>query len=334
MSDDKPAELQGPDLGGTGLAEDDIADGQVVLGHAHGEAVIMVRKGPTVFALGATCSHYGGPLAEGVFDGEGVRCPWHHACFDVRTGRASRPPALNAFDSSRVAAGDGRLFVGGNVEAAPEAGAIEDAPESVVIVGGGAAGNMAAETLRAQGYEGPITLVSADPAEPYDRPNLSKDYLAGTAPEDWLPLRDTAFYAEKRIELVLGEAATALDPAKLEVTLEGGRQIRAGAILLATGADPVRLPIPGSEQGHVHYLRSVADSRAIIAAADGAKSAVVVGRCVPGKSRSTSWRRNPSRWSASSGPNSGRSSRRFTRSTAWSSTSNRPWNASRLMWWC
>ncbi|MCC7087851.1 MAG: Rieske 2Fe-2S domain-containing protein, partial [Dehalococcoidia bacterium] len=88
MSDSGDNELKGIDLVADGLPETDILDGEMVLGHAHGDAVLLVRKGAAVFAMGATCTHYGGPLAEGLFDGEGVRCPWHHACFDARTGTA------------------------------------------------------------------------------------------------------------------------------------------------------------------------------------------------------------------------------------------------------
>ena len=276
MSDQSP-ELHGPNLAKDGLVETELAAGQMILGHANGKAVLLVRRGADVFALGATCTHYGGPLAEGVFDGECVRCPWHHAAFSVHTGAAARPPALNPVDTYEVTQRNGRLFVGAKVSRKSNVGEIANAPESVIIVGGGAAGNSAAETLRAEGYTGDITLISADPSAPYDRPNLSKDYLAGTAPEDWLPLRSPEFYAERNIRLLLGCRMVALDAVKREVTLDDGGRISAEAILLATGADPVHLDLPGADMPHVHYLRSVADSRAIIATAAEARRAVVVG---------------------------------------------------------
>jgi NADPH-dependent 2,4-dienoyl-CoA reductase/sulfur reductase-like enzyme len=137
------------------------------------------------------------------------------------------------------------MFVGGKVGRAAEARQVTHAPDSVVIVGGGAAGSMAAETLRAEGYGGRITIVTADQAEPYDRPNLSKDYLAGNAPEEWLPLRSPEFYTAKKIELLLGQQVVAIDAKSLALLLADGRQIKSGAILLATGADPVRLDMPG-----------------------------------------------------------------------------------------
>ena len=274
---DEPEELKGNDLSKDGIAEAELGEGKMALGHANGEGVILVRDGGAVFAIRSVCSHYGGPLAEGLFDGEGIRCPWHHACFDLRTGAVSRPPAYKPVETYEVFSRDGRFFVGEKRPEAANTEPIPRAPASVVIVGAGAAGHMAAETLREEGYEGPITIVAADPAEPYDRPNVSKDYLAGNAPEDWMPLRDSEFYAAKKIDLILGQKVVALDARSREVTLVDGRKLQGGAILLATGADPVRLPTPGGDLPHVFYVRTLADSRAIIKAASGAKTAVVVG---------------------------------------------------------
>jgi 3-phenylpropionate/trans-cinnamate dioxygenase ferredoxin reductase subunit len=161
---------------------------------------------------------------------------------------------------------------------APHAARAATPPSSVVIVGGGAAGSAAAEMLRREGYGGPITMISADDAPPYDRPNVSKDYLAGSAPEEWIPLRPPEFYGEHGIELLTGRRVTALDAAARRVTLDDGATRGYGALLLATGADPVRLPAHMHTGVPVHYLRTLADSRAIIAAATGgAKRAVVLG---------------------------------------------------------
>ena len=146
-----------------------------------------------------------------------------------------------------------------------------------MIVGGGAAGNAAAEMLRRLGYDGPLTMLDAESDAPYDRPNLSKDYLAGNAPEEWIPLRPAGFHAEHDIELVHDAHVSALDLPKREVQLTSGASYRFDRLLLATGAEPIRLPIPGADRSHVHYLRSLADSRAIIANAQTAKRAVVIG---------------------------------------------------------
>jgi apoptosis-inducing factor 3 len=265
----------GPDLT-LGVDFASLKDGEPLPGHVGDEAVILVRRGEEAFAIGAQCTHYGGPLAEGLVVGDTVRCPWHHAAFCLRTGAPVRAPALNPVDCWAVERDGGRVRVTAKREAfvAPKLSA---GPASVVIVGGGAAGAVAAETLRREGYQGPITILSADEAPPCDRPNLSKDFLAGTAPEDWIPLRPPEFHTAQKIDLQLRARVTAIDTAAHKVTLEDGRRLDYGALLLATGAEAIRLPTPGADQAHVHTLRTLADSRSIIAAAEKAKSVVVIG---------------------------------------------------------
>jgi len=267
----------GPDLANEGVSADSLTDGQLLLGHSGDEPVVLVRRGNDVFAIGASCTHYGGPLAEGLFDGVCVRCPWHHAAFDVATGEAVRAPALNAVKTYAVERRGDRLFVASEAHANPQRAPIASPPQSAVILGAGAAGNAAAEMLRREGYDGPITMIGGEQDIPYDRPNLSKDYLAGKAPEDWIPLRSREFYAEQRIELALGTRAERIDADARVVVLADGRRVDYGALLLATGADPVRLDIPGADLAHVHLLRSFADCNAIIEGTKQARSAVVVG---------------------------------------------------------
>ena len=131
--------------------------------------------------------------------------------------------------------------------------------------------------LRRRGFGGSIVMLSQDTAPPVDRPNLSKDYLAGSAPEDWLPLRSNEFYAENSIELRLDTEVVGIDTKTRQVMIAGGKNLAYDRLLLATGAEPVRLPIPGADQPHVHTLRSLADCRAIIEAAKGARRALVIG---------------------------------------------------------
>jgi NADPH-dependent 2,4-dienoyl-CoA reductase/sulfur reductase-like enzyme/nitrite reductase/ring-hydroxylating ferredoxin subunit len=271
---DKPAELKGPDLE-KGVALESIPDGGMLLGHAGGEGVLIARSGDRCFAIGATCTHYSGPLAEGVFDGECVRCPWHHARFDVRSGDAVGAPALNPVSSWKLEQRGGQVVVLG--KATPPAPAPVADPQTVVIVGGGAAGHACAERLRREGHSGKIILLSADAAGPVDRPNLSKDYLAGNAPEEWIPLRGDDYYAEQKIELRTSTRVTGIDRAKRQVSIEGGEAVSWDALVLATGAAPIQLPIAGAELPHVHYLRTLADSRAIISEAVDKKRAVVIG---------------------------------------------------------
>jgi NADPH-dependent 2,4-dienoyl-CoA reductase/sulfur reductase-like enzyme/nitrite reductase/ring-hydroxylating ferredoxin subunit len=269
------SELKGPDFK-QGVAKAELGDGQMLLGHADGEAVLLARRGNDVFAVGASCTHYGGPLAEGMMVGDTVRCPWHHACFNLRTGEAERAPALNPLPCWKVEPRGDRLYVIGKETARAAVPTPARKLDAVVIIGGGAAGQAAAEMLRRQGHRGKITMLSADSAPPCDRPNLSKDYLAGTAPEEWIALRPPEFFAEQGIDLLLGARATRIDVAKKHVAA-GDKTYPFDALLLATGADPVRLSIPGADLPHVHYLRTLADSRAIIGKLGTVKRAVVLG---------------------------------------------------------
>jgi NADPH-dependent 2,4-dienoyl-CoA reductase/sulfur reductase-like enzyme/nitrite reductase/ring-hydroxylating ferredoxin subunit len=256
----------------------DLPEGRPVAGRVGAEDALLLRRGDRVHAFGALCSHYHGPLDQGLVVGDTVRCPWHHASFDMTTGEAVRAPALDPIACWRVAQRDGRAFVGERVVAGPrERPPVAGHPPSVVIVGGGVAGLAAAQMLRRSGYTRPLTMISADDAPPCDRPNLSKDFLAGTAQPDWIPLRPPEFYESNDIELLLSTRVAAIDPARRTLTLESGREIAWGALLLATGAEPIRLDIPGADPARVHVLRSFADSRAIVARCAGAKRALVVG---------------------------------------------------------
>jgi NADPH-dependent 2,4-dienoyl-CoA reductase/sulfur reductase-like enzyme/nitrite reductase/ring-hydroxylating ferredoxin subunit len=254
-----------------------VPDGAMIAGLVDGEDVLLTRQGDAFFAVGAFCTHYHGPLADGLVVGETVRCPWHHACFSLRTGEALRPPALDPVACWRVERVGETVYVREKLDGAPKHAPAVAAPSSVVVVGAGAAGLAAADMLRREGYEGPVTLISADEAPPVDRPNLSKDYLAGTAEESWIPLRPPEYYADRRIDLVTSSPVASLDLPRKSVRRRDGRVFPFGALLLATGADPVRLPIPGADESRIHYLRTFTDSRAIVARAGSARRALVVG---------------------------------------------------------
>jgi len=281
-----------------GFSVRDLPDGGMVLGQVDAEDVVLVRRGGEFFAVGALCTHYHGPLSDGLVVGDTLRCPWHHACFSLRTGEARRAPALDPISCWRVERVGDKAFV--REKLAPPAARTEvissnssaksspnlssnsssnltALPTSVVIVGGGGAGLAAADMLRREGYDGTLTMVSADDSPPYDRPNLSKDFLAGTAPDDWIPLRSSEYYKDRRIDLVLGSRVTSLDIQQRRLQLENGKTYGFGALLIATGAEPVRLQIEGAADSQIHYLRTFADSKAIAAKAVSAKRVVVVG---------------------------------------------------------
>jgi len=270
-----------PDLT-AGVAASSVASGGALLGRVGEDEVLLARAGDRFFAVGAHCTHYHGALAEGLVVGDTVRCPLHHACFSLETGEALRAPALDPIACWRVERRGDVVFVREKISEpppAPHGGSTGSSrhPSSIVIVGGGAAGLAAADMLRRERYEGPIVMISADADPPVDRPNLSKDYLAGEAQDDWIPMWPSDAYAQRKIELLLGSRVSSIDPGGRAVLLENGSRRDFGALLIATGADPVRLPIPGADSAQVLYLRSFADSRAIVERARTAKHVVVVG---------------------------------------------------------
>src|SRR3984885_9015131 len=266
-----------PDFRG-GIEIRDISDGAIVPGRVDSDAAILVRRGEEFFAVGAECTHYHGALVGGLAVGDTLRCPLHHACFSLRSGAALRAPALDPIACWQVERVGSKVFARerkpGTKPSPPTAGSL---PASVTILGGGAAGLAAADRLRREGYPGRITMISADTAAPYDRPNLSKDFLMGTAPAEWMPLRSADDYTDRKIDLLLDSRVQSLDLKQRSLQLESGRKLEFDVMLLATGAEVVRLDIPTANGARLLYLRSFADSQVIIAAAVSAKRVVVLG---------------------------------------------------------
>jgi NADPH-dependent 2,4-dienoyl-CoA reductase/sulfur reductase-like enzyme/nitrite reductase/ring-hydroxylating ferredoxin subunit len=270
-------EASGPDFS-AGIAPGDIPEQGTLAGRVGDQAVLLSRIGGELTAVSGTCTHYGAALGSGLVEGETVRCPLHHACFSLRTGAALRGPALDALACWSVEVEDGRVFVRKPLETSPDRPAAPSAGvERVVIVGGGAAGLACANELRRLGYAGTITMLSADSDPPCDRPNLSKDYLAGTAPEEWLPLRGEDWYAENNVDLRLGMDVQRVDPAGRRVQCADGQEFPFDRLLIATGSEPNRLRAPGFDGANVLTLRSVKDARAIAARARPGARFVIVG---------------------------------------------------------
>lgn len=264
-----------PDLATEGYPLDGLPEGEMRPAVYEDERVLLLRHEGRIHALEGACAHYGAPLDEGVFDGACVRCPWHHARFDIETGYHAAP-GTHPLKRYRTEERDGRVFVTGVVEEVRTAAPIEAAPASAVIIGGGAAGHFAAETLRDEGYDGPVTILTEDAFEPYDRPNLSKDYLSGAGGEDWLPLQGPDHYAERGILIRTAARVAAIRPESHEVDLASGERVAYGALLLAPGAEARRLPIEGMDLSHVLTLRNRDDCEAILARlADGTRAAVI-----------------------------------------------------------
>ncbi len=273
---DAPA-VTGPDLT-LGYPVDRIPDGGMIEGHVRDEPVLLARRGAVYYAVGARCTHYSGPLAEGLITGDTLHCPWHHACFDLSTGRATGGPALAPIPCYEVQRRlDLVVVTGRKLEPQLTGGGDRSRhPASIVILGAGAAGTAAALGLRDEGYHGKVTLIDRDSGAPYDRPNLSKDYLAGTAPEEWLPLQSSADLAAHDIRVIRGQASRIALPER-EVRLADGRAFPFASLLIATGAEPARLALPGVDRPQVATLRSLSDSRRLIGRAAESRTAVILG---------------------------------------------------------
>ena len=245
--------------------------------------ILLARVRDQFHAVSGSCPHYGGNLAEGALCGTHVVCPLHHAVFNVVNGDLEEPPALDALVSYEVRVEGERLMVrvpdevsDRRVIALAKRDVTADSRQ-FVIIGAGAAGYAAAQTLREEGFRGHIVMITREDRAPYDRPNLSKDYLHGHADPEWMPLRPQEFFAEHDIQLVLNREVTRVDARAKTIVFEGGETMDYDALLVATGGAPVRLNIPGSDLKNVCVLRSFADADSIIETAGRSRRAVVVG---------------------------------------------------------
>lgn len=244
--------------------------------------VLLARVGDECFALGAYCTHYGAPLADGALIGDKIICPWHHACFNARNGNMIEPPAIDSLPQYPLRIENGVIHIDlDGVEGdrrIPDM--IKEDPADTrkfVIIGGGGAGYMAAQTLREEGFAGKIVMITREDRLPYDRPNLSKDYLFGQAEPEWMPLRSEEFFAEHDIDRIVGKTVTGVDIAGKKVSFDDGSDMAFDRLLVATGGAPRKLKLPGADLGHIHTLRSFGSADDIIASIDGAKKAAVIG---------------------------------------------------------
>jgi len=261
----------------------DLRDGEMKEVSVGETRILLARVDDKFHAVSATCPHYGGPLAEGVLCGTRVVCPWHHAAFNIVNGDLEDPPALDALISYDVRVEGERILVNVPDDAkdrrTPEMvrhDALSD-PRQFVIIGAGAAGYAAAQTLREEGFRGSLVMITREDRAPYDRPNLSKDYLHGHAEPEWMPLRPEQFYRGHDIKLLLKKEVSRVEPHAKKITFESGETMDYDALLVATGGAPVRLNIPGSDLKNVCLLRSFADADSIIETATRSQRAVVVG---------------------------------------------------------
>ena len=265
----------------------EFTDGEMRQVSVEGKEILLARVNGKFYAVGATCTHYGAPLVDGVLNGERLVCPWHHACFNITSGDLREPPAFDALPRYDVKIENEHVVVRIPVDAsdrrtpsmAKRAMTKRDGKDErlFVIAGGGAAGYTAAQTLREDGFTGRVVLITREDQLPYDRPNLSKEYLQGNAEPSWLPLRSEDFFAEHDIELIRSAEIKRIDAAKKTIELADGETLVCNALLVATGGQPRHLPFQSAAQQNVFLLRSYADADALIAAAETGKRVVVIG---------------------------------------------------------
>jgi NADPH-dependent 2,4-dienoyl-CoA reductase/sulfur reductase-like enzyme/nitrite reductase/ring-hydroxylating ferredoxin subunit len=261
----------------------EIKNGEMKQVQAGETPVLVARIDGKCFALGAHCTHFGAPLAEGALVGDRIVCPWHHGCFKASTGDLLEPPALDSLPNFPVWIEGDDIFV--DVPAEPSD---RRTPEMVppdmkaddrifAIIGGGAAGYAAAQTLREDDFKGRIVMITPEDRLPYDRPNLSKDYLQGNAEPEWMPLRPDDFFESHGIEVMRGKKVKRVTADTKMLELDGGEFLEYDRLLIATGGIARTLDLPGADLGNIFVLRSFDSADAIIAAAEDAKSVAVIG---------------------------------------------------------
>lgn len=260
---------------------DDLKDGELKVVRVGDTDVLLARADGQYYALYPQCTHYQAPLVKGLLNGHRLVCPWHNACFDVRTGHRLEAPALNGLPTYEVRTEDGQVLVRLTTDKQsrenPMASPDEEKKETYVIVGGGGAAAFAAEGMREGGFTGRILMLTASNEMPYDRPNCSKDYLQGEAPDEWMPLRTDQFYEDYGIEIRTGQRVLALDPAAKSIELATGETITYDKALLCTGGEPNALPGVSSALMGVYPLRSLHDSRILRELGKQGKRVVIVG---------------------------------------------------------
>lgn len=261
----------------------DLQDGEMQQVSVGETDVLLVKVGGNFHAVGAYCSHYQAPLAEGVLSGDHVVCPWHNASFNVVTGDQQEPPGLDSLCRYQVRVDGKQVFV-----SVPETTSVSRTPtmaqydpavdgRTFVILGAGAAGAHAAEALRIAGYQGRIMMVTQDDRLPYDRTWLSKDYFTGKVSTDQMPLRSPAFYQAHQIDTLLNKSAVRVDAIAKLITFADGDTLNYDALLLATGGKPRPLEVSGKELPNVFTLRTFADTEQILSAVQQGARAIVVG---------------------------------------------------------
>lgn len=261
----------------------DLLPGQMRTVTAGDTDVLLCNVDGVFSAVHPKCSHYGAPLEDGVLNGHRIVCPWHHACFDATSGRHLEAPGCDALKSYPVEVRQGEVWVRVDED---EKGGFEHNPMTFggakaelpyVIVGGGAAAIHAAEGLRQGGYEGPITLISAENHLPYDRTQLTKGFLSGDLSAKKMLLRPAKFFTAHHIDVLLDKRVTKVDVKGRRVILSDGKEIKYAKCCVATGSSARALSVRGAELPGILPIRTWEDAEAVREAVDGKKDIVIIG---------------------------------------------------------
>ena len=257
---------------------EEVPDGEILAGVVGEDSVFVWRNGNRLKAYSATCPHLGAPLNKGIVIGATIRCPWHHACFDLATDEATAAPAFDALLEYPVTFDDNRFFVKPASAQTPRRIVQREASlGTMAIVGGGAAGFAAADAIRKLGWRGGVSVFSDEGEQPYDRTLLTKDYLEGAFGDDRLPIARHSL-ADLGVDFEGNASVQQIDPGNKCLRLANGDERPYEKLLLATGAAPRQLDVPGGDLPHVMVLRSLRDCRRILAkVTSGARVAVVGG---------------------------------------------------------
>ncbi len=261
----------------------EVQEGQMQQIAVGDDQILLSKIDGQFYATGAFCTHYGAPLAKGILCNERIVCPWHNACFNAIAGQQEEPPALDSLTHFPVRI-EGEQILIKLPESVPQQRTLEMAryepkvdQRTFVVLGAGAAGTIAVETLRQQGFQGQVILVSAEQKLPYDRTKLSKNYLQGKAEEDSLPLRSCEFYDQHNIDLRFGEAVTKVDSINKLITFADNSTLEYDCLLLATGGQAKKMDMPGSNLANIFTLRNTEDVNSILAEIKKAKKALIIG---------------------------------------------------------
>lgn len=262
---------------------DDLQDGEKQLAKVGETEILLIRHQGKYLAIGAHCTHYKAPLVEGALSGDRIICPWHNAYFNITTGDQQEPPGLDSLPRYEVKIDGDKVIVSVPEDAAPTRTppmAKYDAnvdSRTFVILGAGAAGAHAAETLRVANFQGRIIMATQDDCLPYDRTWLSKDYFNGKASKEQMPLRSAEFYQNHDIEVWLNKTAVRVDAQTKTIQFVDSDLLHYDALLLATGGKPRQLEVSGADLQNVFMLRSFSDCDRILEAAKTAAHAVIIG---------------------------------------------------------